>query len=138
MMVHPNNPSARELLAIVWARLLACAKDTFKEAGVKDDGRISSTGIYNAAHLPPRCRDPGVTPGAPSEDKVFAQVKAFYQGYVAGRILQLMGRMQIAGEVPSVEKGGLSAGQYPGGVADADRAKTSPQSPKMLQGLASF
>jgi hypothetical protein len=104
-MVHPENARARaEFLAIRWAGILARTKDAFKEAGVKDAGEIATLVSFRlpigdpAAAIQLLCQ-------ASSEDKVSYQTaRAFYGGYVAGRILQLMIQMQMTGYAPSVEK----------------------------------
>src|SRR5262245_40098071 len=103
-MVHPNDARSREeFLAIVWARLLPRFEAVCKEA-FKDAGEIATLAFFTL----PLC-DPSMAiqalRQAPSEDKVLDQMaRAFYGGYVAGRILQWMIHMQMAGDAPSVEK----------------------------------
>jgi len=104
-MVHPDNPRYREeLLAIVWAHALPRVIETIKDPGIKETREIATQTFFL---LP--IRDPitaiQVLRQAPSEDTVYARLKkAFYQGYVAGRLLQLMISIQMTGYAPSLEK----------------------------------
>jgi hypothetical protein len=99
-MLHPENARAREeFLAIIWARLSAHVKE-----GITDAGERAAIASFLLSICDPFAVIQ-VLRQAPSEDKVFQQLpRAFYAGYVAGRLLQLMMQMQESGYAPSVEK----------------------------------